>query len=108
MTRIAFDLKYAVRALLRTAMLTTVAVLSLALGIGANTAIFTLLDQLLLRLLPVTNPEQLVMIWSTGPHTGSNRGSRASAHRMSQDYAAKAEPFSHVFCRFATSLSPTF
>ena len=51
-----------------------VAVASLALGIGANTAIFTLIDQLMLRLLPVQDPEQLVMIWSTGPHMGNNHG----------------------------------
>jgi predicted permease len=89
-------------------MFTAVAVLSLALGIGANTAIFTLLDQLLLRLLPVRNPEQLVMIWSTGPHMGNNRGSRASSYPMYEDYQRKAEAFSSVFCRFATSLSVSF
>src|SRR5918992_3446806 len=100
MTSLAFDLKYAVRALLRTPMLTTVAVLSLALGIGANTAIFTLLDQLLLRMLPVKDPEQLVMIWTTGPHLGSNRGSRAASYPMYQDFQRRAEAFTHGFCRF--------
>ena len=42
-------------------------------------AYFTLIDQLMLRLLPVRNPEQLVLIYATGPHMGSNRGSRASS-----------------------------
>ena len=108
MTGFASDLKYAVRALTRTPMLTTVAVLSLALGIGANTAIFTLIDQLMLRLLPVKQPEQLVMIWSTGPHLGNNNGSRAASYPMYQDFGQKAEAFSHVFCRFGRALSISF
>ena len=74
MPRILLDLRFALRNLRRSPLFTLVAVASLALGIGANTAIFTLIDQLMLRLLPVSNPEQLVMIWSTGPHMGSNRG----------------------------------
>ena len=89
-------------------MFTAVAVISLALGIGANTAIFTLLDQLLLRMLPVQNPEQLVMIWSTGPHMGNNRGDRASSYPMYQDFSTKAEAFSQVFCRLQTQSSVSF
>ncbi|HYP04644.1 MAG TPA: ABC transporter permease [Bryobacteraceae bacterium] len=108
MTEIRNDLKYAARALFRTPMLTTVAVMSLALGIGANTAIFTLLDQLILRLLPVKDPQQLVMIWSTGPHMGNNRGDRAASYPMYQDYQQKAQAFSHVFARFRTPLSISF
>ena len=108
MTGITFDVKYALRALMRTPMLTAVAVLSLALGIGANTAIFTLLDQLLLRLLPVSRPEELVMIWSTGPHLGNNNGSRAASYPMYQDFGQKAEAFDFVFCRYLTPLAVTF
>jgi predicted permease len=99
------DLKFALRAMRRSPLFTGVAVLSLALGIGANTAIFTLIDQLILRLLPVADPEQLVMIWSTGPHLGNNRGSRASSYPMYQEYAGKAEVFSYVFCEYQTPLS---
>jgi len=99
------DLKFALRTLRRSPLFTVVAILSLALGIGANTAIFTLLDQLILRLLPVKNPEQLVMIWSTGPHMGNNRGSRAASYPMYQDFAKKAQAFSYVFCRLDTPLS---
>src|SRR6476646_8192650 len=99
------DLKFALRTLRRSPVFTAVAVLSLALGIGANTAIFTLLDQLLLRLLPVKNPEQLVMIWSTGPHMGNNNGSRAASYPMYQDFGKRAEAFSHVFCSFGAALS---
>src|SRR5215475_12708169 len=108
LTRLASDLRYAIRNLSRSPMFTAVAVLSLALGIGANTAIFTLVDQLMLRLLPVRSPEQLVMIWSTGPHMGNNRGARASSYPMYQDYQKKAPAFSYVFCQFDTGLSVNF
>jgi predicted permease len=105
MTGLLSDIKFATRTLLRTPLFTTIAVLSLALGIGANTAIFTLLDQLMLRLLPVKDPQQLVMIWSTGPHLGNNRGGRASSYPMYQEYQQKAQAFSYVFCRYNLPLS---
>lgn len=108
MTGLLSDLKFALRTLWRSPLFTGVAVLSLALGIGANTAIFTLLDQLLLRLLPVKDPEQLVMIWTRGMHWGSNRGSRASSYPMYQDFQQKAEAFSYVFCRYYEALSISF
>src|SRR6516165_2723573 len=108
MARFLFDLRFALRNLRRSPLFTAVAVASLALGIGANTAIFTLIDQLLLRLLPVATPEQLVMIWTTGPHMGSNRGSRMASYPMYQDFQKKAPAFSYVFCRRETSLSVGF
>jgi len=68
------DVRYSFRNLRRTPVFTIVAVLSLALGIGANTAIFTLLDQVLLRALPVKNPGELVTLHSApGPFNGSSR-----------------------------------
>jgi len=51
------NLRSILRGLARTPVFTTIAILSLALGIGANTAIFSMLDQVLLRLLPVNNPK---------------------------------------------------
>src|SRR2546429_6884253 len=56
------DFKYALRTLRRSPGYMAVAAMTLALGIGANTAIFSLLDQILLRLLPVKNPQQLVLL----------------------------------------------
>ena len=52
------DLRFALRTFRRNPGFTAIAVLSIALGIGANTAIFTLVDQVLLRLLPVKNPQR--------------------------------------------------
>ena len=108
MPRFLLDLRFALRNLRRSPLFTLVAIASLALGIGANTAIFTLVDQLMLRLLPVSSPEQLVMISSTGPHMGSNRGARASSYPMYQDFQQKAQTFSHVFCRYYTASSLSF
>jgi predicted permease len=108
MARFLFDLRFALRSLRRSPLFTAVAVASLALGIGANTAIFTLVDQLMLRLLPVAQPEQLVMIWPGGPNMGNNRGTRMASYPMYQDFQKKAQAFSSVFCRFETSVSISF
>jgi putative ABC transport system permease protein len=66
MNTITNDLKFALRQLRRSPALALTAVLTLALGIGANTAIFSLLDQALLRSLPVRDPKQLVVLEGTG------------------------------------------
>jgi predicted permease len=68
------DLKYGIRQLRLNPGFTLAAVLSLALGIGANTAIFTLFDQIVLRLLPVQNPRELVQLRVEGGRFGSNSG----------------------------------
>jgi len=65
------DLRYALRALLRRPLVTGVAVLSLALGIGVNSAIFSLFDRLILRRLAVPSPDEIVLVTSPGPHPGS-------------------------------------
>lgn len=105
MTRVLADLRYAVRILRRSPLFSAVAIVSLALGIGANTAIFSLLDQIVLRKLPVKDPGSLVMIYQTGPHNGSNLGRRMNSYPLYQDFQEKAASLSEVICRRLTSTS---
>src|SRR6202047_730396 len=102
------DLNYALRTLRRSPGFTAVAVLTLALGIGANTAIFTLLDQVLLRLLPVKDPQQLVLLSMKGRHYGSNWGGNAISYPLYVDFKEHNQVFTTMFCRFPYSLSLTF
>src|SRR5713101_575437 len=71
MTGILQDVLYGLRLLRKSPAFTIVAVLTLALGIGANTAIYTLLDQALLRSLPVKEPNRLTVLRFLGDDTGS-------------------------------------
>ena len=66
------NIKLAARMLLKTPFVTAIAVLSLALGIGANAAIFSMFDQLLLHPLDVSKPTELVNLTMAGPAPGSN------------------------------------
>ena len=102
------DFAYAVRTLRRGRGFAAVAALTLALGIGANTAIFTLLDQVLLRLLPVKNPQQLVLLTMRGKHYGNNWGGNAISYPMYRDFQDHNEVFSGMFCRFPNPVSMTF
>jgi putative ABC transport system permease protein len=99
MTSSLSDLRLAIRGLRRSPLFAAVAILSLALGIGANTAIFTLIDQILLRKLPVAAPEQLVMLYQRGSNMGSNMGARMHSYPLYQDLQKKAEPLAEVLCR---------
>src|SRR5262245_35516187 len=93
------DFRLAVRGLRRSLLFSTVAILSLALGIGANTAIFTLMEQILRRELPVTSPDELVMLYQRGSHNGSNMGARMHSYPIYQDIQQRAEPLAEVICR---------
>src|SRR4051794_7799065 len=64
------DVRYALRALRKGPMVAGVAVLSLGIGIGANAAIFSLMDRLLFRSLPVQDPQRLVLLRSPGAWSG--------------------------------------
>src|SRR6478672_4247060 len=105
MTILARDVRYSLRAIKRTPLFAAVAILSLALGIGANTAIFTLMDQLMLRKLPVRDPDQLVVLYQRGAHNGSNMGRWMHSYPIYQDFQQKAAPLAEVLCRRLTSAS---
>jgi predicted permease len=77
------SLRIVLRGLLRTPLFTAIAIVSLALGIGANTAIFSLLDQVMLRTLPVKNPQELVYLYNPGPTQGSNSSDEAGGPSFS-------------------------
>src|SRR5207248_395231 len=69
--QLAQDLRYGLRAMLRNPAFTALSLLSLALGIGANTAIYSFMDSILLRALPVSHPESLALLnWHSPPPRG--------------------------------------
>ena len=87
------DLRYGFRILVKQPVFTAVAVLSLALGIGANSAIFSLVDALLWRTLPVESPETLVSLFTTD---AKNPGLNALSHLNWKDYRDMSRSFSGV------------
>jgi len=102
------DLHYSLRTLGKSPVFLTVSVLSLALGIGANTAIFTLINQLILQPLPVKDPEQLVMLAGRGKHYGGNNGPDRISYPMYQEIRDKNQVFSGMFCTYPGTVSASF
>jgi putative ABC transport system permease protein len=90
------DLKYAFRALLKNPLVTAVAVLTLALGIGANTAIFSVLNAVVLRPLPYADPDRLVVVWET--IAGNDR--RSAAPGNFTDWRAQNKTFNDLAATF--------
>jgi len=89
---IASDFRFAARTLRKSPGFALVAILSLALGIGANTAIFSLIDAVMLRMLPVANPEQLVFVKTQAVKTGNiqiSQGISNSALKQLQERATR-------------------
>jgi predicted permease len=87
------DLRYAVRVLLKNRIFATVVVLTLALGIGANAAIFSLTDAVMLKLLPVKNPNQLVYFRLLSPHEHGSAFSQAEF----EQFVERGHSFSGMF-----------
>src|SRR6266545_8026912 len=108
MTSILRDFLYSLRTLRRSPIFLIVAVLSLALGIGENTAIFTLIHQLILQPLPVRDPEQLVMLAGRGEHYGGNNGADRISYPMYQEIRDKNEVFSGMFGTYPVTVSASF
>ncbi len=79
--------RFAFRTLAKTPVVSIVAILSLALGIGANTAIFSLFEQVLLRALPVKAPGELVNLTANGPRSGSNSTNNAGGNQSIFSYS---------------------
>src|SRR5713226_4271871 len=97
------DLRYALRMLRKNPAFTVVALLSIGLGVGANSAIFSLVDQALLRPLPVREPERLGLLSWKGTFIGKGWGSGdLLSHPMFRDLKADNQVFEGVFCRHPT------
>ena len=94
------DFRYGVRTLAKNPAFTLIAMATLALGIGANTAMFSLLDQVVLRLLPVRDPERVVIVRETGNHYGNSYGPNTISWPMFEDLRDNNQVFSGMFCRF--------
>ena len=102
---LAQDVRYALRTLIKTPAFTIVVVLTLALGIGANTAIFSLTDQVLLRLLPVKSPEQLVLLDGPGAFQGRTFNNGTFSYPMYRDFRDQNTVFDGVIARFPAPLT---
>jgi predicted permease len=91
------NIRLTIRGLLRSPLFALTAVLSLALGIGANTAMFSILDRVLLRTLPVRAPNELVFLYHPGPTTGSTstdeQGDPSFSYPMFRELQKQQTPF---------------
>jgi putative ABC transport system permease protein len=99
--QLASDLRFAARMLVKSPGFSAVIVLTLGLGIGANTAIFTLLDQVMLRPLPVAAPQELVLLDGPGTFSGHTENDHTFSYPMYlqlRDHGGDA--FSALFARF--------
>jgi predicted permease len=100
-----YDVRHALRGLLRDRAFTLVAVLSIGLGVGANAAIFSLVDQALFRKLPVREPERLVLLSWNGSFVGNGWGSgNLLPHPMFRDLKAENQVFEGICARHPTSV----
>ncbi|MBV9302576.1 MAG: ABC transporter permease [Acidobacteriaceae bacterium] len=91
----AKDFVYALRAIRKSPQFAVIAIVTLAIGIGANTAIFTLLNAIVLRPLPVPHPEQLIALRTTIPDSGN--GDQPLSLRMFEEIGRQNRIFSHLF-----------
>src|SRR5262249_4183476 len=108
MDDIRLDLRQALRGFAKNPAFSAVVVLTLALGIGANTAIFSLMDQVMMRLLPVKDPERLVLVQGPGPFSGRSSNHSNTLQPMSppmfEPLRDQAAVFSGVLAEYTTSV----
>ena len=107
LTQIGQDVRYAVRILAKNPGFTFVVVLTLALGIGANAAIFSLTDKVLLQSLPVQNPDQLAVLSAYDPKDGPDIQSTFS-YAMYTDLRDRSDVFSGVICRGSAQMNVSY
>ncbi|HZD48255.1 MAG TPA: ABC transporter permease, partial [Silvibacterium sp.] len=103
--RLLQDIRYGIRTLAKDPAFSLIAMATLALGIGANSAMFSLLDQVVLRLLPVSHPERLVIVRETGNHYGNTYGTNTISWPMFEDLRDNNQVFSGMFCRFPATVT---
>jgi predicted permease len=103
--RLAQDIRYGVRTLAKNPVFSLVAVGTLALGIGANTAMFSLLDQIVLSLLPVKQPERLLKVTVLGNNYGDSYGADRISWPMFEDLRDRNQVFTGMFSAFSTSVT---
>src|SRR5439155_16464257 len=100
----AYDLRFSARAFRRSPSFTATTVLSLALGIGATTAIYSLVDQVILHVLPVRDPGRLVLVDWKGLQLADTFGSwNLMSYPLCRDLQQHDEVFDGVFCRALTT-----
>src|SRR5882672_9617377 len=101
-----YDLRFSARSFLRSPSFTATAVLSLALGIGATTAIYSLVDQVMLHALPIRQPERLVLIDWKGDQVANGFGSwNLMSYPICRDLDRQKHFFEGVFCRALTTVN---
>jgi putative ABC transport system permease protein len=88
------DLRYGIRMLLKHPWFTCTVVLTLALGIGANTALFSIINALILRPLPLPQPEQMVQVWEVSRQSGNQKFPVALPNMV--DWRAASRSFTHI------------
>jgi len=95
-----YDLRFSLRALLRSPGFTAATLLSLTLGIGATTAVYSLVDQLILHALPIREPERLVLVDWEGEHVTGGFGSyNLMSYPFCRDVQHQSRVFEGVVCR---------
>ena len=100
------ELRFSARSILRSPSLAATAVLSLALGIGVTTALYSLIDQIVLRALPVDHPEHLVLFNWIGEQLAETFGSyNLMSYPICRDLQQQKQFFDGVFCRAATTIN---
>src|ERR1700722_13169303 len=101
-----YDLRFSARSFLKAPSFTITAVLSLVLGIGATTAIYSLVDQVLLHALPVRQPERLVLIDWHGDQVANGFGSwNLMSYPICRDLDKQKQFFEGIFCRALTTVN---